>query len=299
MKNYLTRKVGFEGTLQLGPCWKSQPVTYEVKKEWKYNWICKQRQFSLVGQNFSWLEHVGHGLEQQGGRRQRAGNLWDAVRRICVENECTCFCDPIKSQSKTTKTYFNLLIYKNYPICERSWTDIEPETYSPIAYPVSKQLSTLLRHGHLPREEDGAIEFGRLKDYLRNEFEHSQHGSDEMWESKMARGGGNKKRFQHRTDPSGQEILHLRALQQCRNSGRFLQVHFLIGCAANLHSVTNSGLTPGGQNLSKRQTVFFTSVDPVNKEHIDPNKIELEAPRLHGTNRKSGRTVRTLWIGST
>ena len=48
-------------------------------------------------------------------------------------------------------------------IGERSWTDIEPETYSSIAYPVSKQLSTLLRHGHLPREEeDGAIEFWRL-----------------------------------------------------------------------------------------------------------------------------------------
>ena len=32
--------------------------------------------------------------------------------------------------------------------------------------------------------------------------------------------------------------------------------------------------------LSKRQTVFFTSVDPVNKEHKDPNNIDLEAPRL-------------------
>ena len=56
-------------------------------------------------------------------------------------------------------------------ICERSWTDMEPETYLPIAYPVSKQLSTLLRHCHLLREEDGAIEFWRLKDYHRNEFE--------------------------------------------------------------------------------------------------------------------------------
>ena len=27
--------------------------------------------------------------------------------------------------------------------------------------PVSKQLSLLLRHGHLPRAEDGAIEFWR------------------------------------------------------------------------------------------------------------------------------------------
>ena len=53
-----------------------------------------------------------------------------------------------------------------------------------------------------------------------------------------------------------------------------------IGCAISLHSITNSGLIPGGQNLSKRQTVFFTSVDPMNKEHRDPNNIDLEAPRL-------------------
>ena len=42
----------------------------------------------------------------------------------------------------------------------------------------------------------------------------------------------------------------------------------------------NSGLTPGGQNLSKRQTVFFTSVDPMNKEQKDPYEIDLNAPRL-------------------
>ena len=40
---------------------------------------------------------------------------------------------------------------------------------------MSKQLSTLLRHGHLPREEDGAIEFWRLKDYLRYDFVRSRH----------------------------------------------------------------------------------------------------------------------------
>ena len=34
-ENYLTRKVGFEGTPKLGPCWKSQPVTCKVNMEWK------------------------------------------------------------------------------------------------------------------------------------------------------------------------------------------------------------------------------------------------------------------------
>ena len=32
--------------------------------------------------------------------------------------------------------------------------------------------------------------------------------------------------------------------------------------------------------MSKRQTVFFTAVNLLNKEHKDPNEIDLEAPRL-------------------
>ena len=91
---------------------------------------------------------------------------------------------------------------------------------------------------------------GDKKDYLRNEFEHSQYWSDEMWKSKMAGGGGNKKRFQYCTDSSGQEILYLRALQG--HSGRnpidpslqdnvlipnnFFEYIYHIGCAVNLHS---------------------------------------------------------------
>ena len=101
---------------------------------------------------------------------------------------------------------------------ERSWTEIEPENYSSIAYSVSKQLSTLLRRGHQPREDDGAIEFWRLKEYLQNDFMQFQRWSDEKWKSTMAEGGGNKNRFQYCTDTSGQEILYLRALQG--HSGR-------------------------------------------------------------------------------
>ena len=181
---------------------------------------------------------------------------------------------------------------KTVPIGERTWTDIEPENYSSIADPVSKQLSTLLRHGHLPREDDGAIAFWRIKDYLRNDFERSQHWSDEKWKSSMAGGGGNKKRFQYCTDSSG-TILYLRALHSGRNPidpslqdnvlipNDFFEYIYHTGCAINLHSIENSGLIPGGQNSSReRQTVLFTSVDPTNKEHRDPNKFDLEAPRL-------------------
>ena len=63
-----------------------------------------------------------------------------------------------------------------------------------------KQLSTLLRHGDLPREEDGAIEFWRLQECLRYEFENSRHWSDEKWKSSMAGGGGETTRFQYCSD---------------------------------------------------------------------------------------------------
>ena len=168
---------------------------------------------------------------------------------------------------------------------------------------MSKRLTTLLRHGHLPREDDGAIEFWRLKDCLRKDFVRSQHWSDETWKKTKAGGGGNKKRFQYCTDSSGEEFLYLRALQG--HSGRnpidpslqdnvlipndFFEYICHIGRAINLHSIMNSGLIPGGQNLGKeRQTVFFLPVNPMDKEHQDPETIDLEAPRL-------ARYMHTAW----
>ena len=73
---------------------------------------------------------------------------------------------------------------KPLPIGERSWTDIEPQDYSATDCSVSKKLVSLLRHGSLPREDDGAIEFWRLK----------EHWPDDKWKSIMAKGGGNKKK---------------------------------------------------------------------------------------------------------
>ena len=72
------------------------------------------------------------------------------------------FASRSKAKAKPRRRISACSSTRTVPIGERSWTENEPETYS------SKQLSTLLRHGHLLREEDGAIEFWRLKDYLRN-----------------------------------------------------------------------------------------------------------------------------------
>ena len=47
----------------------------------------------------------------------------------------------------------------------------------------------------------------------------------------------------------------------------------------NLHSIINNGLIPGGRNSSKRQTLFFLHIDPRDKGHKDPEKIDLNVPR--------------------
>ena len=157
---------------------------------------------------------------------------------FALKTNVLAFASRSKAKAKPQRRTPGSSSTRTIPIGERTWTDIEPEDYSPIASPVSKQLNTLLRHGHLPREDDGAIEFWSVQ---------SQHWSDEKWRSTMANGGGNKKRFQKCTDPSGQEILYLRALQG--HSGRnlidpslqdnvlipndFFEYIYHVGCAIN------------------------------------------------------------------
>ena len=231
---------------------------------------------------------------------------------FALKSNARAFASRTKAKAKSRRRTSACSSTRIVPVCERSWADVEPRDYSHIAYPVSKRLSTLLRHGDLPREEDGATEFWRLKDDLRNKFEYSQYWSDDVWKSKMAGGGGKKKRFQDCTDPSGQEILHLRVLQG--HSGRspidptlqdnvltpnnLFEYIYHIGCAASLHSIINSGLIAGGHNSRReRQTVFFTAVNPMNKDHRDPQELDLTKPRLASYKQKWKRQQDTVnWV---
>ena len=69
------------------------------------------------------------------------------------------------------------------------------------------------------REEDGAIQFWRIKENLQNQFPQSIHGRDDRWKACLAAGGGVKRNFQYCTDDSG-TIVYFRALQG--HSGRNL-----------------------------------------------------------------------------
>ena len=101
---------------------------------------------------------------------------------FALKTNVLAFASRSKAKAKPRRSTSAWSSTRTVPIGERTWTDVEPEDYSAIAYPVSKQLSTLLRHGHLLREDDGAIKFWRLKEYLRNDLVQSQHCSDEIVE---------------------------------------------------------------------------------------------------------------------
>ena len=68
------------------------------------------------------------------------------------------------------------------PMNERNWIDNEQVDSSLSAYEISKKVINLLRHSQMvQREEDGAVKFWKIKNYLRNQFPQVQHWSNNRW----------------------------------------------------------------------------------------------------------------------
>ena len=189
------------------------------------------------------------------------------------------------------------------PIHQRRWIDIEPSKQNLASYDISKKVINLLRHNQtLQREEDGAIEVYKIKFYLRHHHSQVHNWSDDRWIACLAAGGGSKRRYQYCSYHLG-TILCLRALQgHCGSNlidptlqdtvligtGIFLYIYH-VGRTFNLHSMINNGLVLGGQNLSKRQKLFFLPVDPRDEIHRDLERIDFSVPRL-------ARYVHSAWM---
>ena len=77
---------------------------------------------------------------------------------------------------------------------ERKWIDIEPEESSLSAYEVSKKVINLIRHCQtVQREDDGAVQFRRIKNFLQNQFPQIPYWSDDRLKTCLAAGGGSKR----------------------------------------------------------------------------------------------------------
>ena len=188
------------------------------------------------------------------------------------------------------------------PFNERIWIDIVPSKQDFDSHILSKRVINLLRHNQkVHREQDGAVQFYKIKFHIRDYSLSTQNWSDNRWLACLAAGGGPKRRYQYCSNHLG-TILYLRALQGHSGnnlihptlldnvvigSGIFHYIYH-IGCTFNLHSIINNGLVLGGQNLSRRQSVFFLPVDPRDESHRDPEYIDFSVPRL-------ARYVHSAW----
>ena len=123
---------------------------------------------------------------------------------------------------------------------------------------------------------------------------------------------GNKKKFNTVLLRQDKKFFTFRALQG--HSGRnpidptlqdnvlipndFFEYIYHIGCAVSVHSITDSGLIAEGQNSSKdRQTVFFTAVNPMHKNHKDPQELDLTKPSLASYKQKWKTYQDTVYLG--
>ena len=85
------------------------------------------------------------------------------------------------------------MVQATIPMHERRWIDIEPSEQNLASYDLSKKVINLLRHNQtLQREIDGAIEFYKIKFYLRNHHSQIQLWSDDRWKACLAAGRGSK-----------------------------------------------------------------------------------------------------------
>ena len=165
------------------------------------------------------------------------------------------------AKGKTRQTSNLTLSPVSIPYRERKWIDIEPGKFSQGCFEVSKFMIILLRHDDtVHREDDGAVRFDDLAELYKSRFAGTSHWSIEAWISFLAKGGGQKKRFQYCLNPNSSEhFLHFRAIQE--HSGGtlvdptlqdnvllpddFAEYIYHVGDAHDMHRINQSGLTPG------------------------------------------------------
>ena len=129
------------------------------------------------------------------------------------------------------------------------------------AYEISKKVIHLLRHSQqVHRKEDGAVHCWRTKEIFRMEEPKGDSSialmiQEQLFISELFK------------DIQDVTLLILSLQDNVVIQSGFFQHIYHVGCAFNLHSLINSGLIPGGQNSSKRQTVFILRIITRDKSH--------------------------------
>ena len=230
---------------------------------------------------------------------------------FALKTNVFAFASRSKAEAKPRRPTSACSSTRTVPVRESIWTDVEPGAQFDKAYPVSKRLNF----------------FFDTENYLEKKMERSNSGDSKMifrkmstltvglikygrarWqESEATRKDFNtvlirqdKKFFTSELSNVNQDAIpfDLTLQDSVLIPNEFFEYIYHIGCAVSVHSITNSGSIAGGQNSSReRQTVFFTAMNPLNKDHNDPYEIDFTKPRLASYKQKWKRHQDTVyWV---
>ena len=263
------------------------------------NSVRERRQFSFLGQNFLRNSSICEQLHQirhlqNFADPQEEEDVPTSSGVVAARSKAKAKPQPRESTGTTT----------TIPLSERVWIDIEPSKPDLESYNLSKKAINLLRHNQkLHREEDGAIQFYKIKFHLRDYHLPIQNWSDYRWLACLAAGGGSKRRYQYCSDYFG-SIIYLRAHQGHSGDSLIdlaLQDNVLIGPGVfpyiyrvgsnfSLSSILSNGLMPGGQNLSRRQSE--TKITEIQRTLTILYRV------MHDTCKTLGKGIKIRYSGS-
>ena len=116
---------GSRETQKLGPYWKLQPVTCTVNMELRSeNYVFEQRQYSLLGQNFSWIKFV---MDLNNNDTEIPE---DQPEEQALQLDVKDFACWSKAKAKPQRREPAGSSSRIIPMERRNWIDIEPVKYS-------------------------------------------------------------------------------------------------------------------------------------------------------------------------
>ena len=301
-------KGGIRGNTKIGPVLEVT-TSYLQDKYGVEIWI----EYVNKHNSHSWVR-ISHGLNKS--VTDLSNNKEDddnGQETSTTKTEVFVFASRSKAEAQPRRLSTTCPSTRTVPILERIWNDFEPGAQFDQAYTVAKRLNTLLRHGQLPREEDGAIELWRLRWSSEEKFEHSEYW---VWWC-MEEQDGRRRRQQEKISilywsvrtrnslpPSSSRSFRTQSCWfytagQCVDSEQFLRVH-LSHWMCNQFTLhhkfrIDTGRTKfkqGKRQYSLRLWIPWKRNTKIRTSLTSPNHV------LHGTSRNGGKDTKTRCIGS-
>ena len=170
------------GNTKIGPVLEVTPCCLQDKYELRSELCLSAKTILTRGSEFLMAQTIGHEFEQQ-----RAGTSEVQFEEYALRLNASDSESRSRAQAKLQRRELANSATRTISIGERIWTNVEPGEYSISDYEVLKKLIHLLRQTSLHRENDGAIEFWRIKDNLQKHFLYCHHWSDDKWKKSMER----------------------------------------------------------------------------------------------------------------